>query len=50
MSFTGQFNENFRRQSDLPSADLPSDTFEEVAEREAIAASEQAVVEVDSDE
>lgn len=38
MSHTGRFNPDFNKQSDLPSADLPRETFEEIAAREAIEA------------
>ena len=36
MSFTGRFNPDFRRESDLPYHDLPRETNEERAERLAL--------------
>jgi hypothetical protein len=33
---TGRFNENFNSAEDLPNADLPRDTFEDIAAREAL--------------
>lgn len=50
MSFTGRFNENFRRESDLPSADLPRSTLEEIQELQEIREREVANMEVDADE